>query len=524
MLTPSTVRKCHDWYVVRIEGGDLAKVIKRSLMQANLVGITILALWSLLPPRLSEPVVPYGLLLVGNVALIVVWTTVVNLVLAPRLVRRVLAPAAGFLDENRPPTEDEVQALVAQPWRQGAWNIIWWPGALFWEILLNAGLFYRPGEWPLIRFSVAIMLSGYISSAFGVVLVERRMRPVFAQAFADVMVPTRKSQSVRAQLLLLWSIVAAEPMLAIVDVISGLNANQMVQIRGAIQQLVVLSLIAGGIATWFGARSIIEPLADVAASMRRIGAGDLDADVTADRPGELGALQTGFNHMVSELRQRRMLEALFRRHVGSAVAEQALASGRGHTAERCDASLVFVRFHRAEPDRFDAETVALINDALETIVAATADAGGWVNKLSESGAMCVFGPLTEDRDHADAALGVARRVGPDLAARHDPAFLRCAIGVATGLVVAGHVGASNRHEFTVIGEAANAAARLAELAADREPGVLASGYSIEAARREGSTWVALGDLVLRGWPAPTSVYAPLDVDRASTGAAPGVLA
>ncbi len=61
-------------------------------------------------------------------------------------------------------------------------------------------------------------------------------------------------------------------------------------------------------AVWVGlllARRVTRPIAALAASARRVGAGDFDASVEVEGGDEIGALSRAFNTMTSELRRRR---------------------------------------------------------------------------------------------------------------------------------------------------------------------------------------------------------------------------
>ena len=87
--------------------------------------------------------------------------------------------------------------------------------------------------------------------------------------------------------------------------------------------------------------------------------------------------------------------------------------------------------------------------------------------------------------------------------------LDAAIGVSCGTVVAGHVGAESRFEYTVVGDPVNEAARLTELAKQHEERLLASGDTVDAAGgEEAERWALDGDVTLRGRECPTRIAVP----------------
>jgi adenylate cyclase len=130
-----------------------------------------------------------------------------------------------------------------------------------------------------------------------------------------------------------------------------------------------------------------------------------------------------------------------------------------------------------------------------------------VNKFEGDAALCVFGAPVPQPDHAARALAAARELCTTLSSRDGG--LRAAIGVSCGEVVAGNVGAEERFEYTVIGDPVNEAARLTELARDRDGRLVASARIVEAAgEQEAARWRLDGEVVLRGRPEPTRLAEP----------------
>jgi adenylate cyclase len=156
-----------------------------------------------------------------------------------------------------------------------------------------------------------------------------------------------------------------------------------------------------------------------------------------------------------------------------------------------------------------ADVVRVLNRFFTMVVDAASAEGGFVNKFEGDAALCVFGAPTELDDHAGACLRAAARLRDELDGLVlEHADLDAGIGVSTGDVVAGNVGAEDRYEFTVIGDAVNEAARLCELAKRHPSRVLASGACIELASIRGDSWRHDHDVVLRGREGETAVYVP----------------
>jgi adenylate cyclase len=119
----------------------------------------------------------------------------------------------------------------------------------------------------------------------------------------------------------------------------------------------------------------------------------------------------------------------------------------------------------------------------------------------------VFGAPVGIADPAGSALAAARGLGARLAAELPD--IDVGIGVSAGDAVAGNVGDLRRFEYTVIGDPANEAARITELAKEVPGRVLASAAAVDlAAGSEARRWEEGGTTVLRGRPEPTRLAFP----------------
>jgi adenylate cyclase len=362
------------------------------------------------------------------------------------------------------------------------------------------------------RVGLSIVLGGLATSALVYLLVERTFRPLFALALAGDVPERSGALSVRSRLMLSWALGADLFLIMIGLTYLGRPASHPPS-PAAIWFLVDSGLVAGAIVLYVAARSVADPLRELRQAVKRVRQGDLDFSVAVDDGAEVGLLQAGFNKMVADLRERRQLQDLFGRYVGEDVARDALEHGVRLGGERREVSALFVDLLGSTAltqSRSPDDVVGLLNRFFDIVVRTVAAEGGWVNKFEGDGALCVFGaPMAQD-DHATRALRAARTIRREiLALSATQSGVDAAVGVSSGTVVAGNVGAEQRYEYTVIGDPVNQAARLTDEAKRRLGRVLASEEAIARCDGEARSWIVADELQLRGRSEPTLVYEPV---------------
>jgi len=114
------------------------------------------------------------------------------------------------------------------------------------------------------------------------------------------------------------------------------------------------------------------------------------------------------------------------------------------------------------------EVVELLNRYLGPVVNVIFSNSGLLDKFYGDGIMAVFGAPRPSDDDAQRAVTAAQQILEQVRLLNGQAGvtwpLSVSIGLATGDVVAGHIGSERRLEYTVVGDAVNLASRLQGIA------------------------------------------------------------
>ncbi|OBI84496.1 adenylate/guanylate cyclase domain-containing protein [Mycobacterium sp. E740] len=435
-----------------------------------------------------------------SAVLIVVGTAIVGLG-AVAIVR----PSLRWLG-SREPTDAERQETLKILRRQAAITVAPWllTGAvlIFWD--------FHAGREAQAVIGSAMLFGTIATVCTGFLFTLRTLRPVMAGVTTDFTRLT--APGVRARLLLMWTTCTGLPGLAIAVLLimraRGWIIDRTAPIELALFVLALVAVVLGLRAMILVSMSISDPVHEVIDGMAKVERGQIDARVEVYEWSEIGLLQKGFNSMVTGLRERDRLRDLFGRHVGEEVVRRAVEENESLSGDERDVAVLFIDLVGStslaashEPH----EVADLLNDFFRIVVAAVDARHGLINKFQGDAALAVFGAPLSVEDPATAALVTGRKLVADLQRLR----LDFGIGVSAGPVFAGNIGAENRYEYTVVGDAVNEAARLADRAKEFEPRVLCSGAALErAGEAERRCWEATGSEVLRGRSVPTELWAP----------------
>lgn len=156
--------------------------------------------------------------------------------------------------------------------------------------------------------------------------------------------------------------------------------------------------------------------------------------------------------------------------------------------------------------------VDVMNRHFEVIVDAVESHGGYVDKFIGDNVMAFWGAPVADPDHATNAVRAAIAAAENIIALHarerGAGTLSIKIGINSGSAIVGNIGATNRYNYTTVGETVNIAARLESVPAQYGCRIVLGEATAERVRH---TFVLseIDSVQLKGISSPISVFEPI---------------
>jgi len=172
-------------------------------------------------------------------------------------------------------------------------------------------------------------------------------------------------------------------------------------------------------------------------------------------------------------REKRQIRGLFERYVAPSVVEKLMAQpdevSLGGVRQRATILFADIRGFSNFSTRATPEVlVDVLNRHIAVAAEVILDEGGTVDKFLGDAVMAYFNAPLPQQDHALRAVRAAWRISRAVEESHaqlpQASRLQFGMGVSTGEVLVGNIGAPQLMNFTVIGDAVNTSRRLQELA------------------------------------------------------------
>jgi len=230
---------------------------------------------------------------------------------------------------------------------------------------------------------------------------------------------------------------------------------------------IVIIALASLVAYWIAGR-MSKPIEALAQAAEHVAYGDYSIRLPLMGNDEITDATNQFNNMVRELEHKDEIRDIFGRYLNPKLVAEVFDEGKVQSRDRRQEVTVlfadmvsFTSFSEATPTE---EVVDVLNQHFEVFHRIIDYYGGHVDKYIGDAVMAVFNHPHEDAQHAHHAakaglamakacskLGILRPSGEPIAFR---------IGINSGQAIVGNIGAAERLEYTVIGDAVNIASRM----------------------------------------------------------------
>jgi adenylate cyclase len=239
-------------------------------------------------------------------------------------------------------------------------------------------------------------------------------------------------------------------------------------------------------------------------------------------PALAAVLSAGATLVLNGMRvafERELVRTNFARFVPESVVGEALASADGARlgGVRREVTELFSDlrgFTTFAEQRGPDETIEILNRHLTEMTEAILEHGGTLVGYLGDGIHAVFGAPIAQSDHADRALAAAREMlarqesfNAWLHARGQRDGFKMGIGLNSGPVMSGNVGAQRRLEYTTIGDTTNTASRIEGMTKGTPHQLYVSGTTYARLAHRPDDLVYVGELEVRGRADRVTVWA-----------------
>lgn len=269
----------------------------------------------------------------------------------------------------------------------------------------------------------------------------------------------------------------AEPMFRLQEIV---NDNLISIYKALSTQLFITAMVLLGIALiilGYISKRITKPLSLLATASAKVGRGeytDIQLPKVSESENEVSILTTGFSNMIQGLRDREKIRNLLNKVVSKEIAEEILKGNVQLGGESKIVTILFADirgFTKLTADIDPQVVISHLNNYMTMMTEIIEREGGVIDKYIGDEIMALYGAPLARADSAARAIKTAIEMIKKLSAwnekreREGKITVAIGIGIHTGKVVAGNMGAETRLNYTVVGAPVNLASRLCSAAA-----------------------------------------------------------
>lgn len=222
-------------------------------------------------------------------------------------------------------------------------------------------------------------------------------------------------------------------------------------------------------------RRMVKPIHSLITGLGHVEKGNLEVELPVVSKDEIGVLTQSFNFFIRELRSKEQIKQTFGKYIDPRILDQVILQPGVADSGRRVMTVSFadlVGFTGISEHLTPSRMVNLLNRHFSLQAQAVQQNLGVIDKFIGDALMAFWGPpFSAEENHARLACQAALAQLQALAALRDelpeltglrkdlpPIDLR--IGISTGEVIVGNIGAENARSYTVIGDTVNLGQRL----------------------------------------------------------------
>lgn len=256
--------------------------------------------------------------------------------------------------------------------------------------------------------------------------------------------------------------------------------QHVVELMLSVAGLGLLALLAGWAVSTRLAGAITRPIERLAQQMQEVGRGDLTQRAPVEGRDEVAQLSSAFNQMTQGLQEREAFRKLAPEGARREIERDSAIKLGGDWIE---ATILFsdLRGFTSMSEKLaPTAVVELLNEYLQDMSLALKDHGGDINEYIGDAILAVFHGAESGIQAVQAALDMQARLEALRGRTSNPVLksIRMGIGIHTGELVEGWIGAQDRIKYGVVGDTVNLAARIQDRSRDgKHTFILVSGFT-----------------------------------------------
>jgi adenylate cyclase len=238
---------------------------------------------------------------------------------------------------------------------------------------------------------------------------------------------------------------------------------------------------------------ITRPIEALSKALEKVDQGHFDQHIEINSRDEFSKLAGAYNSMVHGLAERERIRGVMHKIVSKEIAEEMLSGRVDLGGEERVGTVLFSdirQFTTLSEGLAPTDLLGSLNQYFTSMSACIDFHGGVIDKYIGDSIMALFGLPFDRGGSAENAILAAldmEHALEELNKRDDRPFGRqveMGIGINTGQVVAGNMGAEDRLNYSVLGDEVNLAARVEGLTAHYRARIVISGSTYDAINKD----------------------------------------